>query len=288
MHLRLLLPAFALIAASLFAADTPTRRPVIWNNAASFKHTLVSHHTWGSEAIGETVGFTVYLPPGYGDSPERRYPVIYFLHGAGGNENADGPGFAGIVDRLIKAGRVPEAICVFPNGGMSGYRNNPRTGINAETMIIDELVPLVDRQWRTLANRNARVIAGYSMGGGGAVHLALKHPQVFSAAASLAGAMTSRDTGELPVDLTAEALRGHDPVVRLFIVAGFDDTATYASHAPLLRRLDEAHYTYTYRPLRDQPHHLGKYYQRAGEDLVEFLLVPMAGLTAPGVPDPSR
>ncbi len=282
MPLRLLLPVFALAAAPFLAA---ARGPVIWNNAATFKHTLVSHHTWDSEAIGETVGFTVYLPPGYEDSRGQRYPVIYFLHGAGGNENADGPGFAGIVDRLIKAGRVPPAICVFPNGGMSGYRNNPRTNINAETMIIGELVPLVDRQWRTLAHRDARVIAGYSMGGGGAVHLSLKHPHLFSAAASLAGAMTSRDTGEVPAALTVEALRGHDPVVRLFMVSGFDDTATYASHAAFLRRLDEAHYPYTYRPLRDQPHHLGKYYQRAGEDLVEFLLAPAA---APATPNASK
>src|SRR5690606_3933301 len=126
---------------------------------------------------------------------------------------------------------IPPVICVFPNGGMSGYRNDTRTGIAAETMIIDELVPLVDHRWRTLATREGRVIAGYSMGGGGAVHLALKHPELFSAAASLAGAMTSRQTGEVPAALTIDALRGHDPLVRLFIVAGFDDKATYASHA---------------------------------------------------------
>lgn len=254
------------------ASETPRpRREVIWNNIPAEPHPLVAHHDFHSEAMQRTVGYTVYLPPSYATETERRYPVLYFLHGAGGNENADGPGFAGIIDRLVRAGRIPPVVCVFPNGGMSGYRDNLETGINVETMITKELVSLIDKNYRTIPRRESRVIGGFSMGGAGSLRLALTHPDIFSAAASWAGGLANRRTGELPPEINVDMLRSLEPTVRLLMIVGYDDGA-YGSYLPFIDALREAHYSFTFRTLRGVPHNLGRYYELTGEDFATFLL----------------
>ena len=268
---RLLLVFLALPLLAQEDSDSG-RKPVVWNNPPETPLQSVTHHALDSKAMSRTVGYTVYLPPDYKQETEKRYPVLYFLHGAGGNETSDGPAFSAIVDRMIKAGEVPPTICVFPNGGMSGYRNHPETGINVETMIIEELLPLIDRRYRSFPRRESRVIAGYSMGGGGAVRLALNHPDKFDAAASLAGSMVNRRSGELPPNLTVEALQSHDPEVRLLLVGGYKDNVTFASQQPMIDLLQQANYSFTFRTLRNVPHNLGLYYKLAGDDIVLFLL----------------
>lgn len=259
------------------AAESPRpRREVIWNNIPAQPHPLVSHHDFHSDAMQRTVGYTVYLPPSYATDADRRFPVLYFLHGAGGNENADGPGFASIIDRLIRAGRIPPVVCVFPNGGMSGYRDNPETGINVETMITRELVSLIDQNYRTLARRESRVIGGFSMGGGGSLRLALTHPDLFSAAASWAGSVANRRTRELPPELNLDLLRAQEPTVRLLMIVGYEDESALAGHLPFIDLLREARYSFTFRTLRGVPHNLGRYYELAGDDFATFLLREVA------------
>lgn len=259
------------------AAESPRpRREVIWNNIPAQPHPLVSHHDFHSDAMQRTVGYTVYLPPSYATDTDRRFPVLYFLHGAGGNENADGPGFASIIDRLIRAGRIPPVVCVFPNGGMSGYRDNPETGINVETMITKELVSLIDQNYRTLARRESRVIGGFSMGGGGSLRLALTHPDLFSAAASWAGSVANRRTRELPPELNLDLLRAQEPTVRLLMIVGYEDESALAGHLPFIDLLREARYSFTFRTLRGVPHNLGRYYELTGDDFATFLLREVA------------
>jgi Predicted esterase len=279
-HMRLaiiasLIPLAALAQSPSAPAATETPRPrreVIWNNIPAQPHPLVSHHDFHSDAMQRTVGYTVYLPPSYATDTDRRFPVLYFLHGAGGNENADGPGFASIIDRLIRAGRIPPVVCVFPNGGMSGYRDNPETGINVETMITKELVARIDKNYRTLPRRESRVIGGFSMGGGGSLRLALTYPDLFSAAASWAGSVANRRTGELPPELNLDLLRAQEPTVRLLMIVGYEDEIALAGHLPFIDLLREARYSFTFRTLRGVPHNLGRYYELTGEDFATFLL----------------
>jgi S-formylglutathione hydrolase FrmB len=136
-----------------------------------------------------------YLPPGY-DGSDRRYPVIHFLSGFTGTGrmhlNFD-PFVESIdrrLDRLIATGAMPPAICVLPDCftslGGSQYINSSATG-RYEDYLIDEVVPLVDGQLRTLASRDHRGVAGKSSGGYGALVLAMRHPDVFGALGSHAG-----------------------------------------------------------------------------------------------------
>ena len=139
---------------------------------------------------------TIYLPPGYDKSPNKRYPVIYFLHGIGDTDKTwttvwtdddDKPIPYGdatdVLNRGLADGKFGEMIVVFPNQKTnwfgSFYVNSSVTG-NWEDFTVKELVPYIDKKYRTLANAKHRGLAGHSMGGYGAITIGMKHPDVFS------------------------------------------------------------------------------------------------------------
>ena len=128
---------------------------------------------------GETKTSLVYLPPSYTTS-EKEYPSFYALHGF----SLDYRGLQGMrrtLDRMIQDGEIGEMIAVFPDGDNSWYLDE------YEPYIVSELVDLIDAQYRTISDRDSRGVTGHSMGGFGAMHLALKFPEVFSVAVPQAG-----------------------------------------------------------------------------------------------------
>lgn len=147
----------------------------------------ITHHEYRSESMKRKVGYSLYLPPGYEKNPTVRYPVIYHLHGAGGNE-LRAVTSAQVLQEGILAGHLPEMIMVFPNGGRATmYQDSADGRFKAETTLIKELIPHIDATYRTIADRKGRCIEGFSMGGRGAVHLALKHPDLFCSLFNQAG-----------------------------------------------------------------------------------------------------
>ncbi|HLE78292.1 MAG TPA: alpha/beta hydrolase-fold protein [bacterium] len=139
----------------------------------------------------------VYLPPGYEAEPERRYPVIYWLHGFTGiglsavNQTLWVPALPQLMDQVIAAG-APPAILVMPDGstryGGSQYLNSPATG-RYEDYVVRELVPYIDGRYRTQPSRDHRGVDGKSSGGYGAMVLAMRNPDVFGGVASHSGDM---------------------------------------------------------------------------------------------------
>lgn len=128
----------------------------------------------------------VYLPPSYVSSPNKRYPVVYFLHGYGvgaavyANNVLRLPGSA---DTAIAAG-ADETIVVVPDAftkyGGSMYSNSPVIG-DWESFIAQDLVEYIDANYRTLAVRESRGLSGHSMGGYGTIRIGMKHPEQFAA-----------------------------------------------------------------------------------------------------------
>lgn len=122
----------------------------------------------------------VYLPPDYHDST-REYPVVFFLAGYMQRSSMI-HSFVNSLDHRFEAHPEEAFLLVALDGANqnsgSFYQNSPVTG-NWEDFVVDEMVPLIDSQYRTLATRESRGISGFSMGGYGAWELAFKHPQVF-------------------------------------------------------------------------------------------------------------
>jgi endo-1,4-beta-xylanase len=173
----------------------------------------VSHHVYRSDAMKRDVGYCIYLPPGYAKDQTKRYPVIYNLHGANGNEvrtihNAE------VLHEGITKGRWPEMIMVFPNGGRGTmYQDSADGRFLAETTFIKELIPHIDETYRTIAGRHGRCIEGFSMGGRGSTHLALKHPDMFCSLFNQAGNVypASQMTGPEFADKWPTSYLGTDP-----------------------------------------------------------------------------
>ena len=129
---------------------------------------------------------SVYLPPQY-DQSGKRYPVIYYLHGFMGTDTIS-PNMKAILDQGISAGKIRPYILVIANQYTlyegSFYSNSSLTG-NWDDFTANELVAFMDNNFRTIARRESRGIAGHSMGGYGAFKIGMLHPEVFSSVYAL-------------------------------------------------------------------------------------------------------
>jgi S-formylglutathione hydrolase FrmB len=143
--------------------------------------------TFDSAAAKTKVSYHIYTPEVYDTEKERRFPVLYWLHGTGGGL-AGVPKLAAYFAAAIRAGKTPPMIVVFPNGLATSMWCDSKDGkVPMETVVVKELVPHVDATFRTIASREGRLIEGFSMGGYGAARLGFKHPDVFGAVSILAG-----------------------------------------------------------------------------------------------------
>jgi len=138
------------------------------------------------EIDGRTV--RVLLPSDY-DRTTAAYPVLYLLHGSSANPDR----FLVDTDLIAFTADQPigqQAIVVLPDGGqLPAWTDFPGSGRADESFFVDRLVPRIDARYRTIADGAHRAVAGFSLGGGGAIHLAARHPQLFAATASFSGAV---------------------------------------------------------------------------------------------------
>lgn len=170
---------------------------------------------------------SIYLPPSYGTSPAKRYPVVYLLHGIGDTDETwikpwskENDGFATLQDvmnRGIVEGRFGEMIIVMPNEKTNAfgsfYVNSSVTG-NWEDFTVRDLVSYIDAKYRTLAKAESRGIAGHSMGGYGALTLAMKNPDVYSVSYGMNPAIIG-----WAADLTSEA----PAFINILKITSFED-----------------------------------------------------------------
>ncbi len=227
----------------------------------------IVHSAFSSNTLNRDYVYNIYLPDGYG-SLALRYPVLYLLHGYLGTENSwvDRGKIQETADTLIQAGKIHPQIIVIPADPKSWWADSAED--KALTAFIADLVPHIDESYRTIANRDGRSIGGYSAGGFGAVNIALQHPQMFAAAASLSPAVytpvppdessaTRQDTfltnGEFDPDSWAsknwvsfiDTYKARGILVPFYINAGDHDQLDIAYHAAVF-----------YQALREhQPEH---------------------------------
>ena len=198
----------------------------------SLRGTVIADTLW-SQSLGTTKQYLVYLPPSYETQPAKRYPVAYYLHGLTGDETnwLELGEIDQVMDSLIAAGGR-EMLIVLPDGDDSWYttwnslgtyaqcRRNPPRSEPAESYCVPwphyddyiarDLVAHVDSNYRTFPDSAHRGIAGLSMGGYGAVTLALNYPDVFSAAASHSGVLAPLFAGPRPFEAPPHYYRDMD------------------------------------------------------------------------------
>ncbi|MGA3210209.1 MAG: alpha/beta hydrolase-fold protein [Terriglobales bacterium] len=137
-----------------------------------------------SAILHRSVRFCVILPPGYDAGKTQRYPVMYFLHGLGQNEQTlITTGAWNIAEEERHSGRIGDFLVVTPEGNASFYINSRDGKVRYEDFFIREFMPAIEHKYRTYARRSARAIGGVSMGGYGALRFAFEYPQMFSAVA---------------------------------------------------------------------------------------------------------
>jgi putative tributyrin esterase len=153
-----------------------------------------------SKILDRPVDYCIDLPANYATST-RRYPVLYFLHGLFGNDHRwIDRGGKEIFDRLKADGTIGQFIVVLPNGGETFYINSEDGKDRYEDFFVHELVPFIDHHYRTIATKDARAISGVSMGGYGALHLAMRHANLFGSVAATSAVLIN----DLPDPLPAE------------------------------------------------------------------------------------
>jgi enterochelin esterase-like enzyme len=178
-------PALDATAARAVAA-APTPLPTLVLGSRDAAGSSIDTATYHSPALDGTGSFHVYLPPGYA-STSAHYPVLYLLHGNDQPATAFLQlGLQGELDRLIAAHEVPPMIAVMIQGGR-GANNWRDEGSHRYESYVLEVQQLVDRMLPTVPDRAARAIAGDSMGGFGAMNVALGNPRRFSVVESWLG-----------------------------------------------------------------------------------------------------
>jgi len=173
----------------------------------------------------------VYLPPSYQSQPNRRFPVVYTLHGYGLHAE-QWVGFANFsyLEKDIAAGTAKEMILVAPDAftlhNGSWYSNSKTTG-DWETFLTSDLVSYVDSHYRTIANRASRGLMGHSMGGYGTFRLGMKHPDVYSSIFAMS-ACCIVDAGEVtPAVTQLEAVKTKEDAAKI----GFNQKSPLARAA---------------------------------------------------------
>ncbi|MCE2796707.1 MAG: sulfatase-like hydrolase/transferase [Planctomyces sp.] len=157
---------------------------------------LVQRVLFDSAAAGEQVSCYVSLPPEYDSQPQRRFPVLYWLHGMGGGS----AGVTQVAQRYrtaMQTGQLPPLIIVFPNGLSAGMWCDWKfRDVRLETILIEELIPHIDGVFRTVRGPEGRIIEGFSTGGYGAARLGLRHHQLFGAVSMLGAGPLQLDSGD--------------------------------------------------------------------------------------------
>jgi S-formylglutathione hydrolase FrmB len=198
---------FCLIALLVLPMATMARQsnPV---SPAVVQQTGVKTYRLDSKLMKRQIPYALVLPKDYETNKIARFPVIYLLHGGGGN-------YQTYLTRpnLIEMFQQHQVIVVTVEGGVSFYTDSATVPNDKyESYIVQELIPEVDKNFRTVAGRNGRAVAGISMGGYGAMKFGIKYPQLFALACSWSGGVIDAswlktiEIGSYPPDLK-DALR---------------------------------------------------------------------------------
>ena len=146
-----------------------------------------------SKLLGRTVPYCVLLPPSYDADKSRSFPILYFFHGLGDDEQMFvHTGGWNLVEDLWERKQLGEFLIATPAAGATFYINSHDGKARYEDFLVEEFLPGIERKFRAKLGRANRAVSGVSMGGYGALHLAFRHPELFSAVSAHSGALIEK------------------------------------------------------------------------------------------------
>lgn len=226
-------------------------------------HGTVSRIWYDSPALGLERRMTVYTPAGY-ETSGKRYPVLYLLHGMGGDEEAwiSLGRTAQILDNLIAQGKAKPMIVVMPNGNASqeaapGESSRgmvpptmqlPKTMEGSYEQAFPEIVKFIDKNYRTIKSKSGRAIAGLSMGGFHSLHISKQYPDMFNYIGLFSAAiMPNKEVSSLIYENMEGKLKVQfDKNPALYWIAIGKTDFLYKANEEYRKLLDEKGYKYTY------------------------------------------
>jgi enterochelin esterase-like enzyme len=263
---------------SLFTipADTPA-----FYDVQDVPHGEIRTLLYKSRSNGVTRELTVYVPPGYDQAPNRRYPVLYLLHGfANDHHSWHRYGRANdILDNLLAQRKIEPFLVVMPLGYGGVLVNGDGTGIAPngdvrgdpalyERDLLDDIIPMIDKKYRTIADRKHRAIVGFSMGGGQAGRFGLRNLETFSHVGIMSAGMAGGSDTEPMASLAANPARANKLIALLWIACGNEDAALKGAKT-LHQALEQAGIKHTFVET-DGAHHW-RVWRRYLRDLAPLL-----------------
>ena len=226
-------------------------------------HGTVSRIWYDSPALGLERRMTVYTPAGY-ETSGKRYPVLYLLHGMGGDEEAwiSLGRTAQILDNLIAQGKAKPMIVVMPNGNASqeaapGESSRgmvpptmqlPKTMEGSYEQAFPEIVKFIDKNYRTIKSKSGRAIAGLSMGGFHSLHISKQYPDMFNYIGLFSAAIMPNKEVSSPIyeNMKGKLKVQFDKNPALYWIAIGKTDFLYKANEEYRKLLDEKGYKYTY------------------------------------------
>ena len=270
-----------------YVTTTTTSLLTVAGDAAAFydvqnvPHGEIRTLLYASRSNGVTRELTVYVPPGYDQARNRRYPVLYLLHGfANDHHSWHRYGRANdILDNLLAQQTIAPFLVVMPLGYGGTRVNGDGTGIPPEGDVrgdvalyerdlLEDVVPMIDRAYRTIADRKHRAIVGFSMGGGQAGRIGLRHLETFSHVGVMSAGMAGGPDAEPMATLAADPAKANKLIDLLWIVCGKEDAALKGA-STLHRTLEQARIEHTY--LETEGAHHWRVWRRYLRDLAPLL-----------------
>jgi enterochelin esterase family protein len=207
-------------------------------------HGEIRLHRYNSKSNGVIRELNVYTPPGYDESRDRRYPVVYLLHGANNDHHSwhRYGKVSEILDSRLAEAAIEPFLVVMPLGyggasadgqrrgergarGGAGASGRGGAGELYERDIIEDIVPFIDAKYRTIADRKHRAIVGFSMGGGQAGRIGLSHLDTFSTVGIMSAGMNANAESRPLAGLAADVAAANEKIDLLWIACGKEDGA---------------------------------------------------------------
>lgn len=286
----LILIAICFSVSSTEAIQPPKKKKKVvpefkWVNPSNFKHPNLQHKTFVSPSMKVDVGYYIYLPDSYKTHSQKKFPVVYYLHGGRPGSESKSIKLVPLIHDAMSTGKVSDMIYVFVNGGKVSHYNMPGLESMGEDIFIKELIPHIDSTYRTLAKREGRGIEGFSQGGRGTTRIMFEHPQLFiSCAPGGSGYETEKKISESggyenpklyfgpgynTWDRAKKYAKTKSPPLNIMFhvgTAGFN----YQNNLAYMKFMDELGIPYQKVIVPDAPHSAMKIYEKEGLTLMKF------------------